>query len=129
MQRYTWRVYNFMVKVAFAGGVGIALPLLGVLGFQPMGENDALRNPGTHLHRDVPARSYRHRRGSVAVQLSHQQAPARRHSALAGQEKPESGNRLITPCQIRINQQILEQIAFRNGKCRVTPTNLGETIV
>ena len=33
-------VYNFMVKVAFAGGVGIALPLLGVLGFQPMGEND-----------------------------------------------------------------------------------------
>ena len=34
-------VYNFMVKVAFAGGVGIALPLLGVLGFQPMGENDA----------------------------------------------------------------------------------------
>ena len=34
-------VYNFMVKVAFAGGVGIALPLLGVLGFQPVGENDA----------------------------------------------------------------------------------------
>ena len=34
-------VYNFMVKVAFAGGVGLALPLLGVLGFQPVGENDA----------------------------------------------------------------------------------------
>ncbi len=33
-------VYNFIVKVAFAGGVGIALPLLGVLGFQPMGGND-----------------------------------------------------------------------------------------
>ena len=33
-------VYNFMVKVAFAGGVGIALPLLGILGFQPAGEND-----------------------------------------------------------------------------------------
>ena len=34
-------VYNFIVKVAFAGGVGIALPLLGVLGFQPTGGNDA----------------------------------------------------------------------------------------
>ena len=34
-------VYNFMVKVAFAGGVGIALPLLGILGFQPTGENEA----------------------------------------------------------------------------------------
>ena len=34
-------IYNFMVKVAFAGGVGIALPLLGVLGFQPVAENDA----------------------------------------------------------------------------------------
>ncbi|MCY3750195.1 MAG: MFS transporter [Gammaproteobacteria bacterium] len=34
-------VYNFIVKVAFAGGVGIALPLLGVLGFQPAGGNDA----------------------------------------------------------------------------------------
>ena len=34
-------VYNFIVKVAFAGGVGIALPLLGVLGFQPAGVNDA----------------------------------------------------------------------------------------
>ena len=33
-------VYNFMVKVAFAGGVGIALPLLGALGFRPTGEND-----------------------------------------------------------------------------------------
>ena len=33
-------VYNFIVKVAFAGGVGVALPLLGILGFQPMGEND-----------------------------------------------------------------------------------------
>ena len=32
-------VYNFMVKVAFAGGVGIALPLLSVLGFQATGEN------------------------------------------------------------------------------------------
>ena len=34
-------IYNFMVKVAFAGGVGIALPLLGYLGFQPAAENDA----------------------------------------------------------------------------------------
>ena len=34
-------VYNFIVKVAFAGGVGIALPLLGALGFQAMGNNDA----------------------------------------------------------------------------------------
>ena len=34
-------VYNFIVKVAFAGGVGIALPLLGVLGFQPAGGNTA----------------------------------------------------------------------------------------
>ena len=34
-------IYNFMVKVAFAGGVGIALPLLGYLGFQPTAENDA----------------------------------------------------------------------------------------
>ncbi len=34
-------VYNFIVKVAFAGGVGIALPLLGVMGFQPAGGNDA----------------------------------------------------------------------------------------
>ena len=34
-------VYNFIVKVAFAGGVGVALPLLGVLGFQPAGGNDA----------------------------------------------------------------------------------------
>ena len=33
-------VYNFMVKVAFAGGVGIALPLMGALGFRPTGEND-----------------------------------------------------------------------------------------
>ncbi len=32
-------VYNFMVKVAFAGGVGIALPLLSVFGFQATGEN------------------------------------------------------------------------------------------
>ena len=34
-------IYNFMVKVAFAGGVGIALPLLGYLGFHPTAENDA----------------------------------------------------------------------------------------
>ena len=33
-------VYNFMVKVAFAGGVGIALPLMSILGFHPAGEND-----------------------------------------------------------------------------------------
>ena len=32
-------VYNFMVKIAFAGGVGIALPLLSVFGFQAAGEN------------------------------------------------------------------------------------------
>ncbi|MCY4362522.1 MAG: MFS transporter [Gammaproteobacteria bacterium] len=32
-------VYNFMVKVAFAGGVGIALPLLSVFGFLATGEN------------------------------------------------------------------------------------------
>ena len=35
-------VYHFMVKVAFAGGVGIALPLLSVFGFQAAaGENNS----------------------------------------------------------------------------------------
>lgn len=34
-------VYNFVVKTAFAGGVGIAMPLLAVFGFQPVGENSA----------------------------------------------------------------------------------------
>ena len=32
-------VYNFIVKIAMAGGVGVALPLLAVFGFNPVGDN------------------------------------------------------------------------------------------
>ena len=32
-------MYNFVMKMALAFGVGIAMPLLGALGFNPMGEN------------------------------------------------------------------------------------------
>ena len=34
-------MYNFVMKMALAFGVGLAMPLLGVLGFNPMGENSA----------------------------------------------------------------------------------------
>ena len=32
-------MYNFVMKLALAFGVGLAMPLLGVLGFNPMGDN------------------------------------------------------------------------------------------
>ncbi|NKB35972.1 MAG: MFS transporter [Gammaproteobacteria bacterium] len=34
-------MYNFVMKMALAFGVGLAMPLLGALGFNPMGENTA----------------------------------------------------------------------------------------